>query len=84
MHAPCDMTVAEAGRGGDKDKGKQPLEDECDWNDSSDSEDESDRGLGRAAGRSPNRSDGAGPSSPRGEWDGWAGMSPPPEEPVGV
>ena len=62
MHAPCDMTVAEAGRGGDKDKGKQPFV--AEWEDDFDN---SDPGLDWAAGRSPTRSDGAGPSSPRGE-----------------
>ena len=84
MQFLCDLTSAEAGRGGDKDKGKQPVEDEfvCDRNDSSDSEDGADRGLGLAASRWTVRSDGAGPSS-QGEWDVWAGMSPPPEEPDG-
>ena len=73
----CDLPSAEAGRGGDRGKGKQPFEAEfeSDWDDPYDSEDEPDRGLDRALGRSAD--DGAGPSSPRGELDGWAGMSPP-------
>jgi hypothetical protein len=84
-----DAAAPSPAEGSDNVKGKQPFvaEWEDDWVDrvNSDSEDKSDPGLDWAAGHSPTRSDGAGPSSPRVGRDGWAGVSPspPPVEHVG-